>query len=215
VPIFVSHILSHEQPSTIHNGQPATGRRTPNITTTRKPKQQQIESCSIMPFLPLIQKFALRHHHQQQRCLRHASTSAVAGLFHPIDHALHNVIFHTRSSATMKVAFHMSSLIQPINSFITRMNPLVFTNITRTAMLQPTIPSPTTTTLTAAITSGTPSVSAVLHDLWVWCIKRTFQPSIIRKKRKTGFLVRLRTVGGRRMLARRKAKKRTRLGGGI
>ena len=209
MPIFVSHILSHEQP------QRATGRRTPNITTTREPKQQQIESCSIMSFLPLIQKFALRHRHQQQRCLRHASTSAVAGLFHPIDHALHNVVFHTTSSATMKVAFHMSSLIQPINSFITRMNPLVFTNITRTAMLQPTIPSPTTTTLTTAITSGTPSVSAVLHDLWVWCIKRTFQPSIIRKKRKTGFLVRLRTVGGRRMLARRKAKKRTRLGGGI
>ena len=46
-------------------------------------------------------------------------------------------------------------------------------------------------------------------------IKRTFQPSIIRKKRKTGFLVRQRTVGGRRTLKRRKAKGRWRLGGGI
>jgi large subunit ribosomal protein L34 len=49
----------------------------------------------------------------------------------------------------------------------------------------------------------------------IWMIKRTFQPSIIRKKRKTGFLVRQRTVGGRRMLARRRAKGRHRLGGGI
>jgi large subunit ribosomal protein L34 len=52
-------------------------------------------------------------------------------------------------------------------------------------------------------------------DFAVWLIKRTFQPSIIRKKRKMGFLVRQRTVGGRRTLARRKAKGRYRLGGGI
>jgi len=49
----------------------------------------------------------------------------------------------------------------------------------------------------------------------VWLIKRTFQPSIVRKKRKTGFLVRQRTVGGRRTLNRRRAKGRWRLGGGI
>jgi large subunit ribosomal protein L34 len=52
-------------------------------------------------------------------------------------------------------------------------------------------------------------------DLFVWHIKRTFQPSIIRKKRKMGFLVRQRTVGGRRILNRRRAKGRARLGGGI
>ena len=48
---------------------------------------------------------------------------------------------------------------------------------------------------------------------WIWLIKRTFQPSIIRKKRKMGFLVRQRTVGGRRVLNRRKAKGRARLAG--
>jgi large subunit ribosomal protein L34 len=53
------------------------------------------------------------------------------------------------------------------------------------------------------------------ENLSVWFQKRTFQPSIIRKKRKTGFLVRQRTVGGRNTLARRKAKGRWRLGGGI
>ena len=48
---------------------------------------------------------------------------------------------------------------------------------------------------------------------WIWLIKRTFQPSIIRKKRKMGFLVRQRTVGGRRVLNRRKTKGRARLAG--
>ena len=54
-----------------------------------------------------------------------------------------------------------------------------------------------------------------LFELSIWFIKRTFQPSIIRKKRKTGFLVRLRSVGGRKVLKRRKLRGRWRLGGGI
>jgi len=44
-------------------------------------------------------------------------------------------------------------------------------------------------------------------------LKRTFQPSIIRKRRKTGFLTRQKTVGGRKILNRRKHKGRKRLGG--
>ena len=55
----------------------------------------------------------------------------------------------------------------------------------------------------------------LLWDMTLWHVKRTFQPSVIRKKRKTGFLVRQRTVGGRRTLQRRRAKGRWRLGGGI
>jgi large subunit ribosomal protein L34 len=55
----------------------------------------------------------------------------------------------------------------------------------------------------------------VLLDVAIWFGKRTFQPSIVRKKRQTGFLVRQRTVGGRRVLQRRQAKGRLRLGGGI
>jgi large subunit ribosomal protein L34 len=59
------------------------------------------------------------------------------------------------------------------------------------------------------------SVSETVLTNAIWLIKRTFQPSIIRKKRKMGFLVRQRTVGGRRTLNRRAAKGRKRLGGGI
>jgi large subunit ribosomal protein L34 len=57
------------------------------------------------------------------------------------------------------------------------------------------------------------SLSELCNNLSTWFIKRTYQPSIIRKRRKTGFLSRQKTVGGRRILKRRKQKGRIRLGG--
>lgn len=43
-------------------------------------------------------------------------------------------------------------------------------------------------------------------------MKRTFQPSVVRRKRTHGFLVRMRSRGGRAVIAARRAKGRARLG---
>ncbi len=73
-----------------------------------------------------------------------------------------------------------------------------------------------TTTDTSLVSIGAnfiDSLQSLLGDMSTWLIKRTYQPSIIRKRRKHGFMRRKESVGGRRVLKRRLAKGRMRLGG--
>lgn len=65
-----------------------------------------------------------------------------------------------------------------------------------------------TSTSTATGTS-----SHVVLSWAIWFLKRTFQPSLLRKKRKSGYLKRSESVGGRKILRRRRAKGRARLFG--
>ena len=80
---------------------------------------------------------------------------------------------------------------------------------------------PSAQSVASPLTSLSASVTTILDDIMasllgpsILLIKRTFQPSILRKKRKHGFLKRHKSVGGRRVLKRRKHKGRARLGAG-
>ena len=80
---------------------------------------------------------------------------------------------------------------------------------------RPATPSLRGMTLTSenALTSSTNSNSSSILSWAIWLIKRTYQPSLLKKKRQCGYMKRRQSVGGRRILKRRRKKGRKRLFG--
>lgn len=79
----------------------------------------------------------------------------------------------------------------------------------RPATLPPSLRGMTLTSKNALTSSNSSSILS-----WaIWLIKRTYQPSLLKKKRQCGYMKRRQSVGGRRILKRRRKKGRKRLFG--
>lgn len=139
--------------------------------------------------------------------IRHQYTSVNAFWYAAYSHGSHRCWIATSAGCSMEDFHLVSSAHRGMTIF-----PQLKT------MMASSIAAVTTTATTSSLVSSArvaviDGLQSLLGDLSTWLIKRTYQPSIIRKRRKHGFMKRKESVGGRRVLKRRLAKGRIRLGG--
>ena len=151
-----------------------------------------------------LAKASIRHQYSSMNAFRYANNHLVG----------HRCWIATSASCSME-DYHLVSAQRGM----TILFPQLQTSFNNSIMLASTVVAATqNTNSTSSLVSSIgitfiDGLQSLLGDLTTWFIKRTYQPSIIRKRRKHGFMKRKESVGGRRVLKRRLAKGRIRLGG--
>ena len=120
-------------------------------------------------------------------------------------------------TANYSPAMMVSSRSQSV-ARITRGNFLSFRDVASSLLSLIGVPRPTTVPqslygITMRETTKVSSNSSSIFSWAIWLIKRTYQPSLLKKKRQCGYMKRRQSVGGRRILKRRRQKGRKRLFG--
>eukprot|EP00536_Pseudo-nitzschia_multiseries_P016388 jgi/Psemu1/46026/gm1.46026_g len=116
----------------------------------------------------------------------------------------------TTTTAMATSSRSLPMMIPSLRKFVSSLWSIVA--VPRPAILPRGVGLPPTTGVEVAVSSSACNSTSILS--WaVWLIKRTYQPSLLKKKRQCGYMKRKQSVGGRRIFKRRRQKGRKRLFG--
>lgn len=171
--------------------------------------------------MSLVNSLFTRFIHSSRRCAHQSRAFTTESIFHSQQIGLSHMGSHVQKSQeniNMCVNSHFLSdtknmvlsddttLLQPLAMDISQTNNFnmsnnfshVGVNISDITNISPSLPQP--------LEINCPS--AEVEDIEIQALKRTYQPHVIRKKRRHGFLHRNSTTSGRNILSRRRVKGR-------